>query len=371
MNVLVIGGTRYFGRGTVEQLLGAGHAVTIFSRGNVRPPFWDDIEHIEGDRTDAEGMQQRLAGRRFDGVLDNQCFDRQQAESVIAALRGRVGRYVVASTVSVYGEGGHARCRHTVREPLTEEERFAVDYRCLEPVRETDLDNTHHPWEYRPNLSAYGEGKRHTERVMLKSPEDWPWIAVRVPATLGPGDPSGRFAWWLTRILDGDPILLPDGGHHAVQVGYSHDLSRFLVRLLQDGAQRQIYNYAQAETPSLANWLSVMAAAADKPLHTVPVPSEILQRHTELPWQDWSYAPFSYAPLLMSTAKAEADIGLDFRTSLRDWVQATVDSYLDDAEALAEEKDGEQRSAEIEFASRWRAACGDLARALGTPTQGD
>ena len=47
---------------------------------------------------------------------------------------------------------------------------------------------------------------------MLEWAEDWEWIGVRVPATLGPGDPSGRFAWWLSRILDGDPVLLPDGG---------------------------------------------------------------------------------------------------------------------------------------------------------------
>ena len=101
MHILVIGGTRFFGRSAVEQLLAAGHRVTIFSRGNSRPPFWDDIEHIQGDRTDADGLRAHLSGRSFDGVIDNQCFNREEAESVIEALRGRVGRYVVASTVSV------------------------------------------------------------------------------------------------------------------------------------------------------------------------------------------------------------------------------------------------------------------------------
>ena len=207
MDVLIIGGTRYFGRSAVEQLLEAGHQLTILSRGNVRPRFWDQIEHIPADRTDAAGLAEQLAGRRFDGVIDNQCFNREEAESIITALRGRVGRYVVASTVSVYGEGGHAHYRDTARKKQSDEERFAVDYRYLEPVCETDLDNANHPWEYRPQLSEYGEGKRHMERVMIESPEDWPWVVVRVPATLGPGDPSGRFAWWLSRILAGGPIL--------------------------------------------------------------------------------------------------------------------------------------------------------------------
>ncbi|MBT3343843.1 MAG: NAD-dependent epimerase/dehydratase family protein [Gemmatimonadetes bacterium] len=364
MNILLIGGTRYFGRCAVEQLLGAGHKVSIFSRGNVRPPFWNDIEHIKGDREDAAGMVQVLAGREFDGVIDNQCYEREEALSVIEALRGRVGRYVVASTVSVYGEGGHASGRHTLRAPLTDEERFAVDYRPLEPVRETDLDNANHPWEYRENLSEYGEGKRHVERVMLESPDDWPWITVRVPATLGPLDPSGRFAWWLTRIQDGNPILLPDGGAHATQVGFSEDLARFLIRLLEDGPTRNIYNYAQRELPTLANWLQVIADAAGKPLNTVAVPSAILQQATELPWEDWSYAPFSYCPLIMSTAKAEADIGLDFRTSLQEWVQKTVDSYADNPDELSAAKHGDHRPAEVTFASRWTNAQESLTNSL-------
>ena len=356
MDVLVIGGTKYFGRGAVEQLLATGHTVTVFSRGNTRPGFWSDIEHIEGDRTDAEGMAARLQGRKFDGVIDNLCFEREEAEGVINALRGNVGRYVVASTVSVYGEGGHSVGRHTIDRPLTDEERFAVDYRALEPVREADLDNTHQPWEYRENLNEYAEGKRHLERVMLESPDDWPWIVVRVPATLGPDDPSGRFAFWLSRILDGGPLLVPDGGHHAVQVGYSNDLSRFLIELLGGGGKtRNIYNYGQRETTSFHQFLQVMADAANLPLKVTSVPSNVLQTHTDLPWQEWSYAPFSSSPIIMSLSKTEADVGLSFHTSLSAWVGITVDSYHLHPEGLQEADHPEVRPAEIAFADRWES----------------
>ena len=364
MDVLVMGGTGYFGLAAVEQMLEAGHRVSIFSRGNSRPWFWDDIEHIEGDRQDADGLAGSLAGRSFDGVIDNQCFNREEAESAIRALRGRVGRYVVASTVSVYGEAGHCDRRSTGTEPLTDEERFAVDYRPLEPVREVDPDVAGQSWEYRRNLSEYGEGKRMMERVMLESPADWPWIVVRVPATLGPGDPSGRFAWWLTRILDGGPILLPDGGVHAVQVGFSEDLARFLVRLLEVGPRRRVYNYAQAEMPALVNWLRVMAAAADRPLRTVAVPSEVLERHSRLPWREWSFAPFSSCPLLMSLDRAQVDVGLDFRASGAQWTQRTVDWYAADPGRLSTARHGEERPTEIEFAGRWSRTLEDLGRQL-------
>ena len=138
-------------------------------------------------------------------------------------------------------------------------------------------------------------------------------------------------------------------------LSFSTELSNFLIRLLEQSPQRTIYNYAQAETPTLANWLRVIAAAA-KPLNTMPVPSEVLQQHTELPWEEWSYAPFSYCPLLMSLSRAEVDVGLDFRTPLREWVQSTVDAYLDDPGALAVAKHAKERPAEIEFAARFSAA---------------
>jgi hypothetical protein len=52
MNILIIGGTTFFGQDIVELALAAGHSVTLFSRGNQQPEFWDRITHIAGDRND-------------------------------------------------------------------------------------------------------------------------------------------------------------------------------------------------------------------------------------------------------------------------------------------------------------------------------
>ena len=50
MHVLMIGGTRFMGRIAVRKLLDAGDKVTIFSRGNTKPDWWNEVEHIRGDR---------------------------------------------------------------------------------------------------------------------------------------------------------------------------------------------------------------------------------------------------------------------------------------------------------------------------------
>ena len=60
MKVLVIGGTRYMGRIAVQRMLERGDRVTIFSRGNTRPEWWDQVEHIPGDRKDPTDFAAKL-----------------------------------------------------------------------------------------------------------------------------------------------------------------------------------------------------------------------------------------------------------------------------------------------------------------------
>jgi len=52
MKVLVIGGTRFFGKLIVENLLSEGFDVSIFTRGNIKPRFSRPVRHVKGDRRD-------------------------------------------------------------------------------------------------------------------------------------------------------------------------------------------------------------------------------------------------------------------------------------------------------------------------------
>lgn len=45
MNILVIGGTRFFGIHMVNELLTAGHDVTIATRGKVSDSFGDKVDN--------------------------------------------------------------------------------------------------------------------------------------------------------------------------------------------------------------------------------------------------------------------------------------------------------------------------------------
>ena len=70
MNILVIGGTRFFGIHMVNELLAKGHEVTIATRGLTEDSFGDKVKRIILDHSNPESIRQALTGIRFDVVID-------------------------------------------------------------------------------------------------------------------------------------------------------------------------------------------------------------------------------------------------------------------------------------------------------------
>ena len=50
MKLLVLGGTKFLGRATVEAALQRGHDVTLFNRGRTNPELFPEAEKLLGDR---------------------------------------------------------------------------------------------------------------------------------------------------------------------------------------------------------------------------------------------------------------------------------------------------------------------------------
>ena len=102
MKMLVLGGTSFFGKDIVELALDAGHKVTVFSRGNQRPDFWNRVDHIIGDRTNKIDFAKKLANKLFDAVIDNIAYNREHVVNAIDVFQGNIGRYLLTSSIAVY-----------------------------------------------------------------------------------------------------------------------------------------------------------------------------------------------------------------------------------------------------------------------------
>ncbi|WP_449622426.1 NAD-dependent epimerase/dehydratase family protein [Robertmurraya sp. Marseille-Q9965] len=180
-NILVLGGTRFFGRKLVDLLLEEGHNVTILTRGQTGNPFGEKVEHIVADRLNQEEFARKVEGRTFDIVYDNICFSPNEAYDFCELFNGKIGKLVFTSTLSVYAADG--------KEKL-----------------ETDFD----PYHYEIRLGnkedfSYGEGKRQAEAVYFKYAQ-FPVVAVRIPIVLGEDDYTRRLHLHVERIAKGEPI---------------------------------------------------------------------------------------------------------------------------------------------------------------------
>ena len=220
MKILVLGGTRFAGRAVVEAALGRGDTVTMFNRGITNRGLFPGVETVIGDRT--EDLY-ALGRREFDAVVDVACYDPAAARLSADALKGRVGRYVFVSTVSVYASQDTTEAQHEDA-PLAE----------LKPDVKDPLEN-------------YGANKALCEAIIREAYGERALIG-RPGLITGPHDPTDRFPYWPRRIARGGRVLAPGDAGDLTQVIDVRDLAAFLL----DGIHRHragVYNLTGTPRP--------------------------------------------------------------------------------------------------------------------------
>jgi len=256
VRVLVIGGTRFMGYQLAWRLIAAGHEVTLLNRGTHADPFGGRVSRLRADRTSRE-FSTVLSGRSFDAAVDFAAFQRADAEGVVQALDGRAGHYILVSTGQVY------LVRLDPPAPAREED-YDGPLMAEPPPGHRDRGD----WEY-------GMGKRGCEDVLADAwaSRRFPSTRLRIPIVNGERDHTRRLESYVWRILDGGPMLLPDGGRSRLRQVYSGAVVSTLLRVLGDPATfGQAYNVCQDETPTLAELIVLIADLLGAPARMVEAP---------------------------------------------------------------------------------------------------
>jgi nucleoside-diphosphate-sugar epimerase len=180
-NILTFGGTRYFGKRLVGELIEQGHAVTLATRGKAADPFGDRVKRLVLDRYNKQSLEKAFDKQTWDLVYDQICYAPSDAANVCDILANKVGRYIFTSSMSVYDSGLQRK--------------------------ETDFDPRHYAIQMgRRDDFSYPEGKRQAEAVFFQK-ADFPLVSVRFPIVLGPDDYTGRLSTPIRAIKNGQ--LLP------------------------------------------------------------------------------------------------------------------------------------------------------------------
>ena len=101
-NLLVIGGTRFFGYFITQRLLKEGHDVTLFNRGKTPDDFGEKVRRIRGDRNDRDSFIRQFSGKKYDAVVDMIAFRAEDSRSAVEAFGGNIDHYIHISTGAVY-----------------------------------------------------------------------------------------------------------------------------------------------------------------------------------------------------------------------------------------------------------------------------
>ncbi|MER7465849.1 reductase [Streptomyces sp. NPDC097981] len=221
--ILVIGGSRYFGKHLVTLLRDAGDEVTLLNRGSAAPP--PGVGRLVADRDDEGQLLAALGGRTFDTVVDQVCYTPLQAAVARRVFAGRTGRYVMTSTMEVY-----------------------------DPAPPT------------PEARAYAEGKRQAEAVFRGEPEDggpepFGFAAVRTAHVLGGGreEFTGRLEHYVGRIAAGTPVDV-----HAAPYATSFIHHREIARFLQWAAGQKFTGVVDAASHGALDVLGLCELVAEQ-----------------------------------------------------------------------------------------------------------
>lgn len=221
MKILVTGGSGFIGTGLVEELLRAGHQVTIFDKNNSFK-FPDHV--VIGDVRDRDMLTKiatghevvyHLAAEHADNVHPISLYldvNVGGAENLVAAASdAAINKIIFTSSVSVYPLNAGA------------------------PDEESEIAPVH----------KYGESKYESEKVFNKwASEDKTRTLVTVRPTVIFGERNrGNVHNLLSQIYKGRFVMVGHG-RNKKSMGYVGNIVKFLVFSLDFGPGLYLFNYA-------------------------------------------------------------------------------------------------------------------------------
>jgi 2'-hydroxyisoflavone reductase len=207
VKLLVLGGTRFLGRATVDAALARGHDVTLFNRGQTNPGLFPEAEKLHGDR---ENDLSALTGRTWDAVVDPSGYVPGVVRASAEKLADTAGFYLFVASLSVYADRSKTMVEGNALEELGE----MPDDRLLE------------------DFSNYGALKALAEDAVAETFPD-AHANVRPGLIVGPHDPTGRFTYWPHRVARGGDVAAPAPADEHIQFIDVRDLADWMVALCE------------------------------------------------------------------------------------------------------------------------------------------
>lgn len=346
--VLITGGAGFIGSHAADALLAAGYEVRLFDNlspqvhgGNRQRPAYlaDDAELVVGDVTDPLAIDQALRGTDMvlhlasavgvgQSMYDIEPYVRTNelgTAVLLQALSKRpVERLVVASSMSIYGEGLYRNADQSM---------IACEERPIEQLGRGDwelrdaagnpLDPIPTPETKQPSLSSiYALNKYAQERMCLIIGKAYsiPTVALRFFNAFGPrqalSNPyTGVLAIFAARLLNGRSPLVFEDGRQRRDFVHVQDVARACLMALESEHAQDVFNIGSGQSRT------ILSVAQDL--------AEVMGRRDIAPELTGKYRAGDIRHCFADMGKSRDVLGFEPRVAFKDGLQELAE-YLAD-----------------------------------------
>lgn len=287
--ILVLGGTRFFGKKLVERLLTSGHDVTIATRGQAGNPFGEQVTHLTFDRTDEAAFEAAMQGKTWDIVYDNICYSPNDARAAVRILDGKVGKLVFMSSLATY------------------DPRVGI---------RTEADFNPHTHEVREGNASdfsYGEGKRQVEAVYYQQ-ASFPVVAVRFPIVVGEDDYTERLLFHVQHVMQGKPMAFMNLDARMSYI--TSDEAAAFLQWAGEEAPAEPFNATASGNYTIAEFIALVEQATGK------------RAKIALGGSDATRSPYAVGADWYMTNDKATTAGFTF-SKLSDWLPSLIERLVE------------------------------------------
>lgn len=241
MNILVIGGSYFYGRVFVMEAA-REHRITVLNRGTFSMEEFGALQ-VTGDRHDPAVFA--ALQEKYDVVVDFCAYERGDADVVLRSLSSRIGQYILISTVDVYERGTG-----------------------VVKTEEHDLERRQLGGE----AGAYIAGKTAAEEETRQVCGELgiPWTIFRPAILYGPYNYAPRESAYIQMMLTGHVLPHFTDAEGKFQFVYVKDAAQAVLRAAgNEKTYGRCYNLCQDETVDYDRFFQALKEVAEPEVRDV------------------------------------------------------------------------------------------------------
>lgn len=238
MNILVIGGSYFYGRVFVMEAVREHneYTITLLNRGTYSMEEFG-VSQIKGDRHDKNAFA--ACQDDYDAIIDFCAYEAGDVSGVIENLAGRIGQYILISTVDAYERGS-------------------------EDIRTED-----HALEHRifaGETGAYIAGKVAAEEELREvcGGRNIPYTVLRPAILYGPYNYAPRESAYIQMMLTNHVLPCFIDAEGRFQFTYVKDAAQAILKVLgNEKAYGKSYNLCQDEVVTYDSFFKMLKEVAE------------------------------------------------------------------------------------------------------------